>query len=527
MRMFCCFIVLISRFPSDLTGYSNTRSRELQKLTQSLPCRYYDKCSSILRNLILSIPRLQKRPRALTPQPTEASWRLKAFISVLRHGDRTVKRKWKAYAKSRPFLDLAKNGEETVYKKRAELDVILNACRVARRDELEEEDAMLDQLLLIVDKKGGLSTTKVQVKPIYSKDFASGSSSTASTPTFFVPISSLSDRRLEKVQIIVKWGGEFTHGGAAQSKDFGENLRKDLEIINKSLLDNVKIYSSSEPRVTNTADVFAKSLLSLTTVPEGMITVSKEMLDDSNAAKERIEAVKCRLQQILTPEGIGNITIPKAITEEGGPEKYVAKVLDILTVARSNLRRNFIVTAPKYEGKWCCDENALLFRERWEKLFKDFLDDNRGFEPAKVSDLYDSLKYDLVHHRAWCEEIFHGEVDGKELLKELFERSKVLFDFIAPQEYGIEKHEKLEIGMLNSHLLLKNLVQDIHHARDTSSPLTRIYFTKESKVICLMNIVLLCGLPTVISDLELDELDCAYCIMFGIFDFRILFRSSN
>lgn len=50
--------------------------------------------------------------------------------------------------------------------------------------------------------------------------------------------------------------------------------------------------------------------------------------------------------------------------------------------------------------------------------------------------------------------------------------------------------------MLSAHTLLKQLVSDLLDARESNSPSTRLYFTKESKVICLLNIVLLSGLPT-------------------------------
>jgi hypothetical protein len=62
----------------------------------------------------------------------------------------------------------------------------------------------------ILDKKIGVAGTKAQLKPTFGPD-----------------------NKCEKLNIIVKWGGEFTHAGRYQSRDLGENMRKDYNILNK------------------------------------------------------------------------------------------------------------------------------------------------------------------------------------------------------------------------------------------------------------------------------------------------------
>jgi hypothetical protein len=110
----------------------------------------------------------------------------------------------------------------------------------------------------------------------------------------------------------------------------------------------------------------------------------------------------------------------------------------------------------------CCGDEPFLFRERWEKLFEDFCDvKQEKFDPSRVSELYDTIKYCALHQRPFLFAIFderqqehtpgaceeHGTKCDREAhrdrrLHELYGRAKALFDLVAPQEYGIEPHEK-------------------------------------------------------------------------------------
>lgn len=96
----------------------------------------------------------------------------------------------------------------------------------------------------------------------------------------------------------------------------------------------------------------------------------------------------------------------------------------------------------------CCGDEPWLFRERWEKLFEDFCDvKQEKFDPSRVSELYDTIKYCALHHRTFLFAIFSEQSDADEVAKdrrlhELFGHAKALFDLVAPQEYGIEPEEK-------------------------------------------------------------------------------------
>ena len=65
-----------------------------------------------------------------------------------------------------------------------------------------------------------------------------------------------------------------------------------------------------------------------------------------------------------------------------------------------------------------------------------------------------------------------------------------------------------EIGVLTSLPLLRNVVQDLEAARNNGESSLTVYFTKESHIHTLVNLVLLSGLP--IANRRIPELD--YCV---------------
>lgn len=227
------------------------------------------------------------------PPASKHSWKLKGMVAVIRHADRTPKQKFKFTFHSQPFVDLLKgHEEEVVIKGEAALASVSDAVKVAMEKGLEDMDK-LRLLRTSLEKKGGWPGTKVQIKPMFRKrnpeemhgqdpstpkaelpaentkeespigDKSPVDEKLAKTQTRSDSISGATFSRfsavendliLDKLQLVIKWGGEPTHAARYQSQDLGSNMRDDLKLMNKEALNNVRIFTSSEPRVSTSGE---------------------------------------------------------------------------------------------------------------------------------------------------------------------------------------------------------------------------------------------------------------------------------
>ncbi|KAJ7667983.1 histidine phosphatase superfamily-domain-containing protein [Mycena polygramma] len=529
----------------DVNGWSFVKGNE----------SYYDRAAKILADLCMRLSSSPDRPLPAAESTTHEAptWLLKANVTVFRHADRTPKQKLKfnfpiGESWTQPFVTLL-NGEkeEIILREKNQLNFIAIAVDEAKSLGAGGEDlAKLSQLSNALFSKIDLPGTKAQLKPVYSKRQAG------------------QVRRLIKLTLVFKWGGEFTHSARYQSRDLGENMKKDISIMNKDALSNVKIFTSSERRVIASAEIFAAALVDSqnstysapsstssststssrsstdiagsiskgtptqtapTQTPLNLI-VRKDLLDDSNAAKDLMDDVKKRLKILLRPgepEKRPELTWPKSMNKE--PVEVVKEVIELLSSFRGIMRKNFeTMDVDKIQERWCCGDEPWLFRERWEKLFEDFCDvEQKKFDPSRVSELYDTIKYCALHHRTFLFAIFdeHGRSDPLQpprdrKLHELYGRAKALFDLVAPQEYGIDPEEKEEIGVLTSLPLLRNVVEDLEAARNNGGSSLTLYFTKESHIHTLVNLVLQSGLP--IANRRIPELDYCSHITFELYE---------
>ena len=366
----------------DINGWSFVKGSDV----------YYGKAAKILRETFIQVARRKRRHSLLTaasPMLTRAleseefdagQWKLKAYVGVFRHADRTPKQKLKLYTCHPRLLAIletklgevegkedASEGREVILRTQAELEKLLQLLiEIEEGDGEDSEDEVHTGLSVEL-----YSSASVSLSASEAEDFSNHTTSNhknllhvrqilekkLKVPGTKVQLRKYDPAHPESLQLIVKWGGEFTHAGRHQSKDAGENLRKDLAILNKRILEDVRVFSSAERRVQATAQVFSKAFFPIAELPDNFVTSAPELLDDHLLEKRLFDGVKTKI---------------RAHFEDS---QLVEDILCALRRHRSIFLASFATNGlDESSRRWCCSEGPLLFKERWEKHFADILD---------------------------------------------------------------------------------------------------------------------------------------------------------
>ena len=100
----------------------------------------------------------------------------------------------------------------------------------------------------------------------------------------------------------------------------------------------------------------------------------------------------------------------------------------------------------------CQDENIVLIFKRYVKLKSDFFNSKKNkFDVAKIPDIYDNIKYDIIHNKDLMNESAY----------QLFDEISLLANFVMPLEYGITRDEKINIGLKIIKPLLNKIWSDL------------------------------------------------------------------
>ncbi|XP_015494307.1 inositol hexakisphosphate and diphosphoinositol-pentakisphosphate kinase 1 isoform X10 [Parus major] len=519
-------------FVCDVNGFSFVKNS----------MKYYDDCAKILGNIIMrelapqfqipwSIP-TEAEDIPIVPTTSGTMMELRCVIAVIRHGDRTPKQKMKMEVKHPRFFELFEkyDGYKTgklKLKKPEQLQEVLDIARQLVVElgthgdcEIEERKSKLEQLKSVLEMYGHFSGINRKVQLTY---LPHGHPKAASEDEEARRESSPS------LLLVLKWGGELTPAGRVQAEELGRAFRCmypggqgdyagfpgcGLLRLHSTYRHDLKIYASDEGRVQMTAAAFAKGLLAL----EGELTPilvqmvksanMNGLLDsDSDSLSSCQHRVKARLHEIMQKDAefceedyeklapTGSASLLNSMTFIQNPVEVCNQVFTLIENLTSQIRKH--LEDPKSADLQLYHSETLeLMLQRWSKLERDFRMKNGRYDISKIPDIYDCIKYDVQHNCAL-------KLEGT---TELFKLSKALADVIIPQEYGINKEEKLEIAIGFCLPLIKKIQLDLQRTHEDESvnklhPLysrgvlspgrhvrTRLYFTSESHVHSLLSI---------------------------------------
>ncbi|XP_018548253.1 inositol hexakisphosphate and diphosphoinositol-pentakisphosphate kinase 2 isoform X4 [Lates calcarifer] len=503
--------------------------------------KYYDDCAKILGNIVMrelapqfqipwSIP-TEAEDIPIVPTTSGTMMELRCVIAVIRHGDRTPKQKMKMEVRNPMFFDLFEKygGYKTgklKLKKPKQLQEVLDITRQLLAElgqhndcEIEEKKSKLEQLKTVLEMYGHFSGINRKVQLTY---LPHGQPKTSSEEE---------DTRKEgpSLLLVLKWGGELTPAGRVQAEELGRAFRCmypggqgdyagfpgcGLLRLHSTYRHDLKIYASDEGRVQMTAAAFAKGLLAL----EGELTpILVQMVksanmnglldNDSDSLSSCQHRVKARLHEILqkdrdfTDEDYDRLaptcsaSLVNSMKIVQNPVATCDQVYALIQSLTSQIRKR--MEDPKSADLQLYHSETLeLMLQRWSKLERDFRMKNGRYDISKIPDIYDCVKYDVIHNATL----------GLEDTLELFRLSRALADIVIPQEYGINKVEKLDIAYAYCLPLVRKIQLDLQRTHEDESvnklhPLysrgvmspgrhvrTRLYFTSESHVHSLLSI---------------------------------------
>ncbi|XP_051898361.1 inositol hexakisphosphate and diphosphoinositol-pentakisphosphate kinase 1 isoform X4 [Pristis pectinata] len=515
--------------------------------------KYYDDCAKILGNIIMRelAPQLQipwsipteAEDIPIVPTTSGTMMELRCVIAIIRHGDRTPKQKMKMEVMHPKFFDLFEkyDGYKTgklKLKKPKQLQEVLDISRELLAElgqhndcEIEEKKSKLEQLKTVLEMYGHFSGINRKVQMTY---LPHGQPKTSSEEE---------DSRREdpSLLLVLKWGGELTPAGRVQAEELGRAFRCmypggqgdyagfpgcGLLRLHSTYRHDLKIYASDEGRVQMTAAAFAKGLLAL----EGELTPilvqmvksanMNGLLDsNSNSLSSCQHRVKARLHEIMQKDQVfteedykklaptGSASLINSMKLIQNPVTTCDRVYSLVQSLTSQIKKR--LEDPKSADLQLYHSETLeLMLQRWLKLEKDFRMKSGRYDISKIPDIYDCIKYDVQHNSAL----------KLEDTLELFKLSKALADIIIPQEYGINKEEKLDIAYGYCLPLIKKMQLDLQRTHEDESvnklhPLysrgvmspgrhvrTRLYFTSESHVHSLLSLFRYGGLLGELKD---------------------------
>ena len=409
---------------------------------------------------------------------------LRGVIAIFRHSDRTAKQKYKCRTHNSVVIDMIKNTKKHKLKWvfRKSPKKVEDFAKIARKlydDTGKEKWAKMEEIILRKNM-----STKIQIKACeYDKH-----------------------GNILLAECILKWGGILTPAGILQCQKYAPLFRnraikttKDKQAL---FMKKMKVYHTEEYRVRKTAREFTRTCLDTRYIPDNTLKEDQRMLDNTEPVKKMFEDSKHVIKKIfynkiyrdsvMDPNFVGPNSDKKKKKHKncvdinvnndnnsdnsddiddnkltpwaqrlmimlGNPIEKLHKLYDILLKLQKILNYECSINPNK---KLYINEKAIHMKQRWDKIIDELYDNNKNkFDCTKIPDVFDSCRYDLLHNK----HILMNNNKYSINLDEFWKLTELLAGFVIPQEYGVNKNMKYNIGRTLCHDLFKDIKNKIKH----------------------------------------------------------------
>ncbi|KAK2951193.1 putative Inositol hexakisphosphate and diphosphoinositol-pentakisphosphate kinase [Blattamonas nauphoetae] len=161
----------------------------------------------------------------------------------------------------------------------------------------------------------------------------------------------------------------------------------------------------------------------------------------------------------------------------------------------------------------CEHETFRSLLHRWQKVSVDLHDtDTDTWDVTKIGDIYDCLRFDVLHMKTILETLSVP-------MEELISNCRSLADFWVTQEFGVSRTDKQSLGASIAGPLFKDIITSIEQAAFESGPQMKLYFTSESHIHGLLNLLMLSGVDGFLMDREeIGDLDYLTHFLFKVYE---------
>ncbi|KAJ8613248.1 hypothetical protein CTAYLR_004550 [Chrysophaeum taylorii] len=453
----------------------------------------------------------ESSPRTLPRHVRE----LRCVIAVVRHGDRTPKRKLKVRVRHPKLVAVHAAHARRSEKKAA----ARNEAKIRESRDLGAIADIVREVLAEGTERPEVATALAQLRDVLQQHVpaSSGNVSSLNTalfsgcklqlkPTDWEEDASAPDGlRATEVGVVLKWGGVLTELGVEHACALGAHFRRSvypasddgagLLRLHATFRHDLKIRTSDESRVMKTGAAFTKGLLEL----EGDISpilvslihrgrTDVHMLDRAGNheaqdllahAKQHVErafqvdvdtggdddedsdettSAAARARRLVAPDGPASVL--DALRRLGNPRRALDELYDLVDgLVRALERHDDDDDVACYMG-----ETRRVWLDSWRdvrtELRKPVQPPDWRYDLSKIPEIFDKVRFDAQHNATKLD-----LENAYPRFPDLVRHAQTLSQAVAPLEFGGAEDERRDVAWLVSRALIEKICFDLHTAR--------------------------------------------------------------